>query len=215
MEYQVNKPDNTFKTILLCDVCRKNVARVVCFNNGKENEVRVCKDCMERAMGVFEDDEPEKKSESRKPESRKPEGDCRCHPAKQHRDSVINGLRRDLKKKEDLIKKLKEDLVSTEKAYNDRAEKYIRLSKDNTELTGRVKKLVIENTHMKESLGNALGNARENLDFYKNMYGSSEKKRMESVKEYGKLSNGLVKVMIIVALLGIGIGVITAALLTR
>lgn len=206
MEYQVNKPDSTFKTILLCDVCRKNVAHVVCFNNGKENEVRVCKDCMERAMGVFEDDEPEKKSESRKSE-----GDCRCHPAKQHRDSVINGLRRDLKKKEDLIKKLKEDLVSTEKAYNNRAEKYIRLSKDNTELTGRVKELVRENTHMKETLGNA----RENLDFYKNMYGSSEKKRMESVKEYGKLSNGLIKVMIIVALLGIGIGVITTALLMR
>lgn len=211
MEYQVNKPDNTFKTILLCDVCRKNVAHVVCFNSGKENEVRVCKDCMERAMGVFEDDEPKKIPESRKPESRKPEGGCRdCH-AKQHRDSVINGLRRDLKKKEDLIKRLKEDLVSTEKAYNNQLEKYIRLSKDNTELTGRVKELVRENTHMKETLGDA----RENLDFYKNMYGSSEKKRMESVKEYGKLSNGLVKVMIIVALLGIGIGVITAALLMR
>lgn len=206
MEYQVNKPDSTFKTILLCDVCRKNVAHVVCFDNGKENEVRVCKDCMERAMGVFEDDEPEKK-----PESRKPEGGCRdCH-AKQHRDSVINGLRRGLKKKEDLIKRLKEDLVSTEKAYNNRVEKHIRLSKDNTELTGRVKELVRENTYMKESLGNA----RENLDFYKNMYGSSEKKRMESVKEYGKLSNGLVKVMIIVALLGIGVGVITTALLMR
>lgn len=206
MECQVNKPDSTFKTILLCDVCRKNVAHVVCFNSGKENEVRVCKDCMERAMGVFEDDEPKKI-----PEEKKPEGDCRCHPAKQHRDSVINGLRRDLKKKEDLIKRLKEDLVSTEKAYNNQVEKYIRLSKDNTELTGRVKELVRENTYMKESLGNA----RENLDFYKNMYGSSEKKRMESVKEYGKLSNGLVKVMIIVALLGIGIGVITAALLMR
>lgn len=206
MECQVNKPDSTFKTILLCDVCRKNVAHVVCFNSGKENEVRVCKDCMERAMGVFEDDEPKKI-----PEEKKPEGDCRCHPAKQHRDSVINGLRRDLKKKEDLIKRLKEDLVSTEKAYNNRVEKYIRLSKDNTELTGRVKKLVIENTYMKESLGNA----RENLDFYKNMYGSSEKKRMDSVKEYGKLSNGLVKVMIIVALLGIGVGVITTALLMR
>lgn len=194
MEYQVNKPDSTFKTILLCDVCRKNVAHVVCFNSGGENEVRVCKDCMERAMGVFEDDEPEKKSESRKPESRKPEGGCRdCH-AKQHRDSVINGLRRDLKKKEDLIKKLKEDLVSTEKAYNN-----------------RVKELVRENTSMKESLGNA----RENIDFYRSMYGSSEKKCMESVKEYGKLSNGLVKVMIIVALLGIGIGVIAAALLMR
>lgn len=94
MECQVNKPDSTFKTILLCDVCRKNVAHVVCFNSGKENEVRVCKDCMERAMGVFEDDEPKKI-----PEEKKPEGDCRCHPAKQHRDSVINGLRRDLKKK--------------------------------------------------------------------------------------------------------------------
>lgn len=206
MEYQVNKPDSTFKTILLCDVCRKNVAHVVCFNSGKENEVRVCKDCMERAMGVFEDDEPKKI-----PEEKKPEGDCRCHPAKQHRDSVINGLRRDLKKKEDLIKRLKEDLVSTEKDYNNRVEKYSRLSKDNTELTGRVKELVRENTYMKESLGNA----RENLDFYKNMYGSSEKKRMESVKEYGKLSNGLVKVMIIVALLGIGVGVITTALLMR
>ena len=194
MEYQVNKPDSTFKTILLCDVCRKNVAHVVCFNNGKENEVRVCKDCMERAMGVFEDDEPEKKPESRKPESRKPEGGCRdCH-AKKHRDQQIKGLRDDLKKKEDLIKRLKEDLVSTEKAYNN-----------------RVKELVRENTYMKESLGNA----RENLDFYKNMYGSSEKKRMESVKEYGKLSNGLVKVMIIVALLGIGVGVITTALLMR
>lgn len=206
MEHQVNKPDSTFKTILLCDVCRKNVAHVVCFNNGKENEVRVCKDCMERAMGVFEDDEPEKK-----PESGKPEGGCRCHPARQHRDSVINGLRRDLKKKEDLIKKLKEDLVSTEKAYNNRVEKYIRLSKDNTELTGRVKELVRENTHMNETLGKA----RENIDFFRNMYGSSEKKHMESVKEYGKLSNGLVKVMIIVALLGIGIGAITAALLMR
>lgn len=206
MECQVNKPDSTFKTILLCDVCRKNVAHVVCFNSGKENEVRVCKDCMEKAMGVFEDDEPKKI-----PEEKKPEGSCRCHLAKQHRDSVINGLRRDLKKKEDLIKKLKEDLVSTEKAYNDREEKYIRLSKDNTELTGRVKELVRENTYMKESLGNA----RENLDFYKNMYGASEKKRTESVKEYGKLSNGLTKVMIIVALLGIGIGVITAALLMR
>lgn len=194
MEYQVNKPDSTFKTILLCDVCRKNVAHVVCFNSGKENEVRVCKDCMERAMGVFEDDEPEKKSESRKPESRKPEDGCRdCH-AKKHRDQQIKGLRDDLKKKEDLIKRLKEDLVSAEKAYNN-----------------RVKELVRENTYMKESLGNA----RENLDFYKNMYGSSEKKRMESVKEYGKLSNGLVKVMIIVALLGIGVGVITTALLMR
>lgn len=206
MEYQVNKPDSTFKTILLCDVCRKNVAHVVCFNNGKENEVRVCKDCMERAMGVFEDDEPKKI-----PEEKKPEGSCRCHPAKQNRDSVINGLRRDLKKKEDLIKNLKEDLVNTEKAYNYRVEKYIRLSKDNTELTGRVKKLVIENTYMKESLGNA----RENLDFYKNMYDASEKKRMESVKDYGKLSNGLIKVMIIVALLGAGVGVITTALLMR
>lgn len=128
MECQVNKPDSTFKTILLCDVCRKNVAHVVCFNSGKENEVRVCKDCMERAMGVFEDDEPKKI-----PEEKKPEGGYRCHPAKQHRDSVINGLRRDLKKKEDLIKKLKEDLVSTEKAYNN-----------------RVKKLVSENTCMKK-----------------------------------------------------------------
>lgn len=189
MECQVNKPDSTFKTILLCDVCRKNVAHVVCFNNGKENEVRVCKDCMERAMGVFEDDEPKKK-----PEAKKPEDECRdCH-AKKHRDQQIKGLRDDLKKKMDLIKRLKEDLVSTEKAYNN-----------------RVKKLVIENTYMKESLGNA----RENLDFYKNMYGSSEKKRMDSVKEYGKLSNGLVKVMIIVALLGIGVGVITTALLMR
>lgn len=206
MECQVNKPDSTFKTILLCDVCRKNVAHVVCFNNGKENEVRVCKDCMERAMGVFEDDEPKKK-----PEAKKPEDECRdCH-AKKHRDQQIKGLRDDLKKKMDLIKRLKEDLVSTEKAYNNRVEKYIRLSKDNTDLTGRVKKLVIENTYMKESLGNA----RENLDFYKNMYGSSEKKRMDSVKEYGKLSNGLVKVMIIVALLGIGLGVITTALLMR
>lgn len=199
MEYQVNKPDNTFKTILLCDVCRKNVAHVVCFNSGKENEVRVCKDCMERAMGVFEDDEPEKKPESRKPESRKPEsrkpeGGCRdCH-AKKHRDQQIKGLRDDLKKKEDLIKRLKEDLVSTEKAYNNRVEKLVR-----------------ENTHMKETLGNA----RENMDFYKSAYNASEKKRMESVKEYGKLSNGLVKVMIIVALLGIGVGVITTALLMR
>ena len=199
MEYQVNKPDSTFKTILLCDVCRKNVAHVVCFNSGKENEVRVCKDCMERAMGVFEDGEPEKKSESRKPESRKPESrkpedGCRdCH-AKKHRDQQIKGLRDDLKKKMDLIKRLKEDLVSTEKAYNN-----------------RVKKLVIENTSMKESLGNA----RENLDFYKNMYNASEKKRMESVKDYGKLSNGLIKVMIIVALLGAGVGVITTALLMR
>lgn len=194
MEYQVNKPDSTFKTILLCDVCRKNVAHVVCFNNGKENEVRVCKDCMERAMGVFEDDEPEKKPESRKPESRKPEGGCRdCH-AKKHRDQQIKGLRDDLKKKEDLIKRLKEDLVSTEKAYNN-----------------RVKKLVSENTSMKESLGNA----RENMDFYKSAYNASEKKCMDSVKEYGKLSNGLVKVMIIVALLGIGVGVITTALLMR
>lgn len=189
MECQVNKPDSTFKTILLCDVCRKNVAHVVCFNSGKENEVRVCKDCMERAMGVFEDDEPKKI-----PEEKKPEGGCRDGHAKKHRDQQIKGLRDDLKKKEDLIKRLKEDLVSTEKAYNN-----------------RVKELVRENTYMKESLGNA----RENLDFYKNMYGSSEKKRMESVKEYGKLSNGLVKVMIIVALLGIGIGVITTALLMR
>lgn len=194
MEYQVNKPDSTFKTILLCDVCRKNVAHVVCFNNGKENEVRVCKDCMERAMGVFEDDEPEKKPESRKPESRKPEDGCRdCH-AKKHRDQQIKGLRDDLKKKMDLIKRLKEDLVSTEKAYNN-----------------RVKKLVIENTNMKESLGNA----RENLDFYKSAYNASEKKCTDSVKEYGKLSNGLVKVMIIVALLGVGAGVITTALLMR
>ena len=197
--------DNKTGKILVCDVCGSHTDHVVCFNSRKENEVRVCKDCMERAMGAFEDDEPEKK-----PESRKPEGSCRCH-AKKHRDQQIKGLRDDLKKKEDLIKRLKEDLVSTEKAYNNRVEKYIRLSKDNTELTGRVKELVRENTHMKETLGNA----RENLDFYKNMYGSSEKKRMESVKEYGKLSNGLVKVMIIVALLGIGVGVITTALLMR
>lgn len=211
MEYQVNKPDSTFKTILLCDVCRKNVAHVVCFNNGKENEVRVCKDCMERAMGVFEDDEPKKIPEEKKPESRKPEGGCRdCH-AKKHRDQQIKGLRDDLKKKEGLIKKLKEDLVSTEKAYNNRVEKYIRLSKDNTELTGRVKELVRENTHMKETLGNA----RENIDFFRSAYNASEKKRTESVKEYGELSNGLVKVMIIVALLGVGVGVITAALLMR
>lgn len=194
MEYQVNKPDSTFKTILLCDVCRKNVAHVVCFNNGKENEVRVCKDCMERAMGAFEDDEPEKKSESRKPESGKPEDGCRdCH-AKKHRDQQIKGLRDDLKKKMDLIKKLKEDLVSTEKAYNN-----------------RVKELVRENTYMKESLGNA----RENLDFYRSAYNASEKKCVDSVKDYGKLSNGLVKVMIIVALLGAGVGVITTALLMR
>ena len=202
-----NQVDNESGKILVCDVCRKNVAHVVCFNNGrenvahvvcfnngKENEVRVCKDCMERAMGVFEDDEPEKKPESRKPESRKPEDGCLdCH-AKKHRDQQIKGLRDDLKKKEDLIKRLKEDLVSTEKAYNN-----------------RVKKLVSENTHMKESLGNA----RENLDFYKSAYNASEKKCMDSVKEYGKLSNGLVKVMIIVALLGIGVGVITTALLMR
>lgn len=198
--------DNKTGKILVCDVCGSHTDHVVCFNSRKENEVRVCKDCMERAMGAFEDDEPEKK-----PESRKPEGGCRdCH-AKKHRDQQIKGLRDDLKKKEDLIKRLKEDLVSTEKAYNNRVEKYIRLSKDNTELTGRVKKLVIENTYMKESLGNA----RENMDFYKSAYNASEKKRMESVKEYGKLSNGLVKVMIIVALLGIGVGVITTALLMR
>lgn len=211
MEYQVNKPDSTFKTILLCDVCRKNVAHVVCFNNGRENEVRVCKDCMERAMGVFEDDEPEKKPESRKPEPGKPEDGCRdCH-AKKHRDRQIRGLRDDLKKKMDLIKRLKEDLASTEKAYSNRVEKYVRLSKDNTDLTGRVKELVIENTSMKESLGNA----RENIDFYKSAYNASEKKCMESVKEYGKLSNGLTKVMVIAALSGIGAGVITAALLMR
>lgn len=198
--------DNKTGKILVCDVCGSHTDHVVCFNNDKENEVRVCKDCMERAMGAFEDEKPK-----RKPEERKPEGGFRdCH-AKKHRDQMIKGLRDDLKKKEDLIKRLKEDLVSTEKAYNNRVEKYIRLSKDNTELTGRVKELVRENTYMKESLGNA----RENLDFYKNMYGSSEKKRMESVKEYGKLSNGLVKVMIIVALLGIGVGVITTALLMR
>lgn len=199
-----NQVDNKSGKILVCDVCGIYTDHVVCFN--KENEVRVCKDCMEEAMGVFEDDEPKKKSESRKPED-----GCRdCH-AKKHRDQQIKGLRDDLKKKMDLIKRLKEDLVSTEKAYNNRVEKYIRLSKDNTELTGRVKKLVSENTYMKESLGNA----RENLDFYKNIYASSEKKRMESVNEYGKLSNGLVKVMIIVALLGIGVGVITTALLMR
>lgn len=203
--------DNKTGKILVCDVCGSHTDHVVCFNGRKENEVRVCKDCMERAMGAFEDEKPKRKPEERKPEERKPEGGFRdCH-AKKHRDQMIKGLRDDLKKKTDLIKRLKEDLVSTEKAYNNRVEKYIRLSKDNTELTGRVKKLVIENTHMKESLGNA----RENLDFYKNMYGSSEKKRMESVKEYGKLSNGLVKVMIIVALLGIGVGVITTALLMR
>lgn len=181
--------DNKTGKILVCDVCGSHTDHVVCFNNDKENEVRVCKDCMERAMGAFEDEKPK-----RKPEERKPEGGFRdCH-AKKHRDQMIKGLSDDLKKKMDLIKRLKEDLVSTEKAYNN-----------------RVEKLVIENTYMKESLGNA----RENLDFYKTMYGSSEKKRMESVKEYGKLSNGLVKVMIIVALLGIGVGVITTALLMR
>lgn len=188
MEYQVNKPDSTFKTILLCDVCRKNVAHVVCFNNGKENEVRVCKDCMERAMGVFEDDEPEKK-----PESRKPEGGCRDYHAKKRRDQQIKGLRDDLKKKEDLIKRLKEDLVSTEKAYNN-----------------RVGKLVSENTSMKESLGNA----RENMAFYKSAYNASEKKCMDSVKEYGKLSDGLTKVMIIVALAGIFLGASIVGVIT-
>lgn len=150
-------------------------------------------------MGVFEDDEPEKKPEEKKPESGKPEsgkpeGGCRDRHAKKHRDQQIKGLRDDLKKKEGLIRKLKEDLASAEKACDN-----------------RVKKLVSENTSMKESLGNA----RENMDFYKSAYNASEKKRMESVKEYGKLSNGLVKVMIIVALLGIGTGVITAALLMR
>ena len=124
---------------------------------------------------------------------------------------MIKGLRDDLKKEEDLIKRLKEALASTGKAYNNLVEKYSRLSKDNTELTGRVKKLVSENTSMKESLGNA----RENIGFYKSAYNASEKKCMDSVKEYGKLSNGLVKVMIIVALLGIGVGVITTALLMR
>lgn len=184
-----NQVDNKSGKILVCDVCGIYTDHVVCFNNSKENEVRVCRDCMEEAMGVFEDDEPKKKSKSRKPED-----GCRdCH-AKKHRDQQIKGLRDDLKKKMDLIKRLKEDLVSTEKAYNN-----------------RVKKLVSENTYMKESLGNA----RENLDFYKTIYASSEKKRMESVNEYGKLSNGLVKVMIIVALLGIGVGVITTALLMR
>lgn len=194
--------NNKSGKILVCDVCGSHTDHVVCFNSRKENEVRVCKDCMERAMGAFEDEKPKRKPEERKPED---------GHANKHRDQMIKGLRDDLKKKMDLIKRLKEDLVSTEKAYNNRVEKYIQLSKDNTELTGRVKKLVIENTYMKESLGNA----RENLDFYKNMYGASEKKRMESVKEYGKLSNGLVKVMIIVALLGIGVGVITTALLMR
>lgn len=194
--------NNKSGKILVCDVCGSHTDHVVCFNSRKENEVRVCKDCMERAMGAFEDEKPKRKPEERKPED---------GHANKHRDQMIKGLRDDLKKKMDLIKRLKEDLVSTEKAYNNRVEKYILLSKDNTELTGRVKKLVIENTYMKESLGNA----RENLEFYKNMYGSSEKKRMESVKEYGKLSNGLVKVMIIVALLGIGVGVITTALLMR
>lgn len=194
--------DNKSGKILVCDVCGSHTDHVVCFNNDKENEVRVCKDCMERAMGAFEDEKPKRKPEERKPED---------GHANKHRDQMIKDLRDDLKKKMDLIKRLKEDLVSTDKAYNNRVKKYIRLSKDNTELTGRVKKLVIENTYMKESLGNA----RENLDFYKNMYGASEKKRMEFVKEYGKLSNGLVKVMIIVALLGVGIGVITTALLMR
>lgn len=194
--------DNKSGKILVCDVCGSHTDHVVCFNNDKENEVRVCKDCMERAMGAFEDEKPKRKPEERKPED---------GHANKHRDQMIKDLRDDLKKKMDLIKRLKEDLVSTDKAYNNRVEKYIRLSKDNTELTGRVKKLVIENTYMKESLGNA----RENLDFYKNMYGASEKKRMEFVKEYGKLSNGLVKVMIIVALLGVGVGVITTALLMR
>lgn len=194
--------DNKSGKILVCDVCGSHTDHVVCFNNDKENEVRVCKDCMERAMGAFEDEKPKRKPEERKPED---------GHANKHRDQMIKDLRDDLKKKMDLIKGLKEGLVSTDKAYNNLVEKYIRLSKDNTELTGRVKKLVIENTYMKESLGNA----RENLDFYKNMYGASEKKRMEFVKEYRKLSNGLVKVMIIVALLGIGIGVITAALLMR
>lgn len=194
--------DNKSGKILVCDVCGSHTDHVVCFNNDKENEVRVCKDCMERAMGAFEDEKPKRKPEERKPED---------GHANKHRDQMIKDLRDDLKKKMDLIKRLKEDLVSTDKAYNNRMEKYIRLSKDNTELTGRVKKLVIENTYMKESLGNA----RENLDFYKNMYGASEKKRMEFVKEYGKLSNGLVKVMIIVALLGVGVGVITTALLMR
>lgn len=177
--------NNKSGKILVCDVCGSHTDHVVCFNSRKENEVRVCKDCMERATGAFEDEKPKRKPEERKPED---------GHANKHRDQMIKGLRDDLKKKMDLIKRLKEDLVSTEKAYNN-----------------RVEKLVIENTHMKESLGNA----RENLDFYKNMYGASEKKRMESVKEYGKLSNGLVKVMIIVALLGIGVGVITTALLMR
>lgn len=213
--------DNKTGKILVCDVCGSHTDHVVCFNSRKENEVRVCKDCMERAMGAFEDEKPEERKPEerkpedekpkRKPEERKPEGCFRdCH-AKKHRDQMIKGLRDDLKKKMDLIKRLKEDLVSTEKAYNNRVEEYIRLSKDNTELTGQVKKLVSENTSMKESLGNA----RENIDFYKSAYNASEKKCMDSVKEYGKLSNGLTKVMIIVALLGIGIGVITAALLMR
>lgn len=201
--------DNKTGKILVCDVCGSHTDHVVCFNSRKENEVRVCKDCvdcMERAMGAFEDEKPK-----RKPEERKPEGGFRdCH-AKKHRDQMIKGLRDDLKKQEDLIKRLKEGLVSTGKAYNNLVEKYIRLSKDNTELTGRVKKLVSENTSMKESLGNA----RENIGFYKSAYNASEKKCMDSVKEYGKLSNGLVKVMIIVALLGIGVGVITTALLMR
>lgn len=158
--------DNKSGKILVCDVCGSHTDHVVCFNNDKENEVRVCKDCMERAMGTFEDEKPKRKPEERKPED---------GHANKHRDQMIKDLRDDLKKKM--------DLVSTDKAYNNRVEEYIRLSKDNTELTGRVKKLVIENTYMKESLG--------------------------------KLSNGLVKVMIIVALLGVGVGVITTALLMR
>ena len=189
MDNKVNKEDGK---VLVCDVCGNHTDHVVCFNNGKENEVRVCKDCMEEAMGCFEDDEPKKR----------PEDDCRDCPAKQYRDHMIKGLRDDLKKKEAYIKELKKGRADLENVYNNRIEKFMILSDANRELSKELWRL-------KESLKNT----KENLVLYKSMYGALECSEAKLRYEYEKLSSRLITRATIACLLSIAVGATMAILL--
>lgn len=198
MDNKVNKEDGK---ILVCDVCEGYTDHVVCFNNRKENELRVCKDCMEEAMGCFEDDEPKKK----------PEDECRdCH-AKKHRDQQIKGLRDDLKKKMDLIKELKKDRADLENAYNSRVKKSMLLLNANQELTGKVNDLTKDVKDLKE----ALKDARDNVVFYKAMYDDIECREANLRYECKKLSSWLTTRVTIVCLLSIAVGAAMATLFMR
>ena len=198
MDNKVNKEDGK---VLVCDVCGNHTDHVVCFNNGKENEVRVCKDRMEEAMGCFEDDEPKKRPEDDEPKKR-PEDDCRDCPAKQYRDHMIKGLRDDLKKKEAYIKELKKGRAALENVYNNRIEKFMILSDANRELSKELWRL-------KESLKNT----KENSVLYKSMYDAPECSEAKLRYEYEKLSSRLITRATIACLLSIAVGATMAILL--